>query len=252
METAGRRIRLLIAAVAISSALGTQPLLAMTVQPVVIDLATAGRSMSDVIIVENTFDRPLAVEVSSQALQLTEDGVEASGVDTGELAVFPPQASIQPGQRQNFRVQYVGEPDLPRSKHYFVTVAQLPVQEVSNESNIQLLYNFQVLVSVAPDSARPNISIASAEIGRDESGNPVPVIHASNSSAVHGYLSRGRIRVTQRDSSGQEVFRRDLTGPEIQQSLGYGLIGGGQNRHIALPVSLPSTEGTVTVSYSAD
>jgi len=240
------------ALLALSALVAPAALEAMTVQPVVIDLATSGRSMSDVIIVENTFERPLAVELSVEAIELTADGVRPTGEDPGELAVFPPQATIQPGQRQNFRVQYVGDPELARSKHFFVTVAQLPVQQASGESNIQLLYNFQVLVSVAPNGARPAISVSSAEIGRNEDGAPVPVISAQNSSAEHGYLSRGRLRIVQRDAGGQEIFERELSGPEIQQSLGYGLIGGGQTGRLILPVPLPAAEGTITVGYTPD
>jgi len=225
---------------------------AMTVQPVVIDLATSGRQMGDVIIVENTFEQPLAVELSVQAIEMTLNGAQPTGQDTGELAVFPPQASIAPGERQNFRVQYVGDPDLAESRHFFVTVAQLPVQQVSGESNIQLLYNFQVLVSVAPNGASPSISISSAEIGRDESGAPVPVISAQNASAAHGYLSRGRLGIVQRDASGREIFQRELSGPEVQQTLGYGLIGGGQTRMITLPVQLPSEDGAISVRYTPD
>lgn len=225
---------------------------AMTVQPVVIDLSTAGRAMSDVIIVENTFDRPLAVEASTQTLELTEDGVHATGDDSGELAVFPPQATIQPGERQNFRVQYVGDPALAKSKHFYVTVAQLPVEAVEGASNIQLLYNFQVLVSVAPGNAKPAIAISSAEIGRDAEGAPVPVIVAANSSPAHGYLSRGRLEVVQRDAAGREVFRQELSGPQFQQALGYGLIGGSQSRRITLPEPLPAPEGTLTVKFTPD
>jgi len=240
------------ALLALSALVAPAALEAMTVQPVVIDLATSGRSMSDVIIVENTFEQPLAVELSVEAIELTADGVRATGEDTGELAVFPPQATIQPGQRQNFRVQYVGDPELARSKHFFVSVAQLPVQQVSGESNIQLLYNFQVLVSVAPNGAGPAISVSSAEIGRNEDGAPVPVISAQNASAAHGYLSRGRLRIVQRDANGEEIFERELSGPEIQQSLGYGLIGGGQTRRLTLPVPLPAAEGTIIVGYTPD
>src|SRR3546814_12398306 len=100
----------------------------MVVQPVVIDLTTSGRTMSQVITVENTFDKPLPVEMRIEGLDLTPDGVNATGKDPGELSVFPPQALIQHGQRQSFRVQYVGDPALARSNHYFVNAAQLPVQ----------------------------------------------------------------------------------------------------------------------------
>jgi P pilus assembly chaperone PapD len=225
---------------------------AMTVQPVVIDLETAGRGMSEVIVVENTFEQTLPVEVTMQSLELTADGVRPTGEDSGELAIFPPQATIEPGARQNFRVQYVGDPALAQSKHYYVTVAQLPVQTNEGGSNIQLLYNFQVLVSVAPGGAKPEISIASAEIGRNEQGSPVPVVVASNTSGAHGYLSRGRLEVIQRDAQGREVARQELTGAQFQQSLGYGLIGGSQTRRITLPEPLPAAEGTITAKYTPD
>lgn len=253
MGTVRRHIRpFALALAAAASTLAPVVAEAMTVQPVVIDLSTSGRGMSDIIIVENTFDRPLSVEVTMQALELTEDGVRATGEDTGELAVFPPQATIQPGERQNFRVQYVGDPALAKSKHYYVTVAQLPVQTEDGGSNIQLLYNFQVLVSVSPNGEKPAITIASAEIGRDAEGAPVPVIVATNASPAHGYLSRGRLEVVQRDPAGKEVFREELTGPQIQQSLGYGLIGGSQSRRITLPGTLPSADGTLTAKFTPD
>lgn len=225
---------------------------AMTVQPVVIDLTTSGRGMSQVVTVENSFDRPLPVELRTEGLDLTTDGVKPSGRDPGELAVFPPQALIPPGQRQNFRVQYVGDPALARSKHYFVTVAQLPVQTTDAQSNIQLLYNFQVLVSVSPEGAKPALKIASAEIGKDAEGAPAPVITVANSSAAHGYLSRGRLRVVQFGADGRELLSKQFTGPDLQQTIGYGLIGGGQTRRITLPVRLPQATGRIEAQFTPD
>ena len=243
--------RLFAGLFAMLAAIGFSSILhAMTVQPVVIDLATSGRGMSQIVTVENSFDRPLPVELRMEGLELTVDGVRATGTDTGELAVFPPQALIQPGQRQNFRVQYVGDPQLARSKHYFLTVAQLPVQLPEGSSNIQLLYNFQVLVSVSPAGVRPALAIASAEIGRDESGAPVPVLSVANGSGAHGFLSRGRLEIVQQDAAGREVFRRQMTGPEIEQTIGYGLIGGGQTRRVQLPIRLPSAEGRITARFT--
>ena len=153
-----------LVAVAIAAAVSVATY-AMVVQPVVIDLTTSGRAMSQVVTVENTFDKPLPVEMRVEGLDLTPDGVNATGKDPGDLSIFPPQTLIQPGQRQSFRVQYVGEPSLARSKHYFLTAAQLPVQTNDTQSNVQLLYNFQILVSVSPDGVKPALSIASAEIG---------------------------------------------------------------------------------------
>ncbi len=225
---------------------------AMTVQPVVVDLTTAGRAMSQVITVENTFDRPLPVELRIEGLELTPEGVRGSGRDPGELAIFPPQAVIQPGQRQNFRVQYVGDPAVQTSRHAFVTVAQLPVQLPESNSNIQLLYNFQVLVSVSPQDVRPQLSVTAAEIGRNESGAPVPVITVTNATGAHGYLSRGRIEIVQTDAAGKEVSRQQMAGAQMQQTIGYGLIGGGQTRRVTLPMTLPSADGRITARFTPD
>ena len=225
---------------------------AMTVQPVVIDLQTAGRAMSQVIQVENTFATPLPVELTIQELELTPDGVKQTGKDPGDLLVFPPQAIIAPGQTQTFRVQYVGDPGLAKSKHYYVTVAQLPVKLPEGQSAIQILYNFQVLISVSPASVKPKIEVQSALVTKTPDGKSVPIVTVVNESPAHGYLSNGHLRIVERDKSGKQVFSRTLSGAEIQQTMGFGLIGGGQTRQVAVPVELPSADGTVEASFSLD
>ena len=225
---------------------------AMTVQPVVIDLQTAGREMSKIITVENTFATPLPVELTIQELKLTDDGVSLTGTDPGDLLVFPPQALIQPGQTQTFRVQYVGDPGLAESKHYYITVAQLPVKLPEGKSAIQILYNFQVLISVGPGGGKPALSVTSAQVGRNAAGKPVPVITVSNASTAHGYLSSGRLRIVEKDASGKEVFRKTYSGPEIQQTIGFGLIGSRQTRKISVPVELPSDTGTIEASIAPE
>lgn len=225
---------------------------AMTVQPVVIDLQTAGRQMSTVITVENTFATQLPVELSVQELELTPDGVKQTGNDPGDLMIFPPQTIIEPGQTQTFRLQYVGDPALAKSKHYYVTVAQLPVKLPEGQSAIQILYNFQVLVSVTPAGAKPQITVQGAEIGKNAAGKPIAVLTVANDSAAHGYLANGRLRVVQKDAAGKQLFSKNLSGAEIQQSMGFGLIGGGQVRKVSVPVELPSAEGSVEASFSLD
>lgn len=224
---------------------------AMTVQPVIIDLQTAGRQMSQVITVENTFANPLPVEIGVQELEFTPDGVKQTGKDPGDLLVFPPQALIEPGQTQTFRVQYVGDPALARSRHYYLTVAQLPVKLPEGQSAIQILYNFQVLVSVAPTGLKPALAITGTEIGQNDAGKPVPVVTVANTSEAHGYLSSGHLRIIERDAAGKEIFRRSLSGAEIQQTMGFGLIGGGQTRKIKVPVELPQANGSIEATYAA-
>jgi fimbrial chaperone protein len=245
-------LRGLVTVFAALAAVFASPAWSMTVQPVVIDLSVSGRSMSQVITVENTFATPLPVELRVEELMFDETGVKSTGKPSEDLLIFPPQALIQPGQTQTFRIQYIGDPDLKASKHYYVTVAQLPVKLPEGQSAIQILYNFQVLVSVSPAGARPALAIRSAEIGRNAEGKPAPVLTLANMSAAHAYLSNGRLRITQTDASGKEVFRKTLSGPEIQQTIGFGLVGANQVRRMTLPIVLPTEGGKLDVSFTPE
>jgi fimbrial chaperone protein len=243
---------LMSAAFAAGLILPQQIAVAMTVQPVIINLKQSGNGMTQIITVENTFATPLPVELRVQSLEFDENGVVQTGKDTGDLLVFPPQALIQPGQTQTFRIQYVGDPALARSKHYYVTVAQLPVKLPEGQSAIQILYNFQVLVSVAPQGAKPALKIVSADVGKNDHGQPVPVITVTNGSNAHGYLSQGRLRIVEKDGAGKEVFRRTIPGPEIQQTIGFGLVTAGQTRRVVVPVVLPAEGGTVEAQFTPE
>ncbi|MCP3729545.1 fimbria/pilus periplasmic chaperone [Sphingomonas sp. MG17] len=245
-------VRTVVTTLAAVAAVFASPAWSMTVQPVVIDLSVSGRGMSQVITVENTFATPLPVELRVQELGFDETGVKATGKESEDLLIFPPQALIQPGQTQTFRIQYVGDPDLKASKHYYVTVAQLPVKLPEGQSAIQILYNFQVLVSVSPAGAKPALAIQSSEIGKNAQGKPVPVIALSNSSAAHGYLSNGRLRIIQWDASGKEVFRKILSGPEVQQTIGFGLVGANQVRKMTLPIELPVDGGKIDATFTPE
>ena len=249
----GRQTRWIIAALAFVLALVSGVLVAqaMTVQPVVVELQTSGRGMSQTVSVENTFTNPLPVELRVEDLTFGDGGLTGTGQDSGDLLVFPPQALIQPGQTQTFRIQYVGEPAIARSKHFYVTVAQLPVQLPEGQSAIQILYNFRVLASVTPPTVTPAIRVVSAEIARD-AGGASPAIVFSNDSVAHGFLSQGRLRLVQRDASGREVFRRVIPGPELQQIIGLGLVGAGQTRRVVIPVALPTEGGELEAEFTAD
>lgn len=244
--------RAICAALAMAMAAGGTGATAMTVQPVVIDLKTSGREMSQVVTVENTFANPLPVELTVQELRLTDDGVAATGKDPGDLLVFPPQALIQPGQTQTFRVQYVGDPALAASRHYYITVAQLPVKLPEGQSAIQILYNFQVLASVSPSGAKPQLEVKSAHVVKDANGKPVAMLTVGNSSPVHGYLSANKVRLVEKDAAGKEQFKRTLSGPEIQQTVGFGLIGAGQTRKVTIPIELPLADGVVEASITPE
>lgn len=255
-----RRMRVAAAAAAAFALLAAVSAWAMTVQPVIVDLKPGGRGMSATVSVQNTFTTPLPIGISIQSLAFDETGVKPTGKDPGDLIVYPPQALIPPGQTQTFRVQWAGDPQLAESKHYYVTVAQLPVKLPEGQSAIQILYNFQVLVNVGATTGKAQLSVAGSGVklaevkpppGETAKGplakQPEPEIVVRNDGPNYGYLSRATIEITQTDASGKEIFDKTLNPQEIQQTLGFGLIGPQTERRLVIPVALPSAEGTVKV-----
>jgi P pilus assembly chaperone PapD len=227
---------------------------AMTVQPVILDLQMAGRQMGGQIRVENTGVSPLPVEIRLVEADLLPDAVKASDRLTDDLVAIPAQALIAPGATQAFRIQYVGDPEASKSRHYYAEVSQLPVEIPGGQSTIQVLYNFQAMVNVESITASaPALSVESATIAvppEETEQKPRIAFTVHNSGSNYGYLSNGSLTAVQRDPSGKEVFRRSLSGNDIQQTIGFGLVGPETSRLFVVPIDLESADGTVEVTMS--
>jgi hypothetical protein len=58
------------------------------------------------------------------------------------------------------------------------------------------------------------------------------------------------LKIVQRDAAGAEVYERTLTGEQIAQEIGFGLVGAGQTRRLATPIVLPRAEGAVEATFT--
>ena len=135
--------------------------------PVMIDLQTTGRGVVANISVTNTGASALPVEISSSRY-LHADRVSAGKSAPTDLLVAPPTALIPAGQTQTFRVQWIGDPDMTGSKHYYVSVNQLPVKLPEGESAVQVVYNFQVMVSVSSPARKSQLAITAVAPAENE------------------------------------------------------------------------------------
>ncbi len=225
---------------------------AMTVQPVILDLQMAGRQMGGQIRVENTGTTPLPVEIRLVEAELLPDTVKASDRMTDDLVAIPAQAIIPPGATQAFRIQFVGDPETNRSKHYYAEVSQLPIDVPGGQSTIQVLYNFQAMVNVSSIVASdPKLSIESAEIARGADDSPARIrFTVHNAGQNYGYISSGSLTLIQRDVAGKELLRRNLNSSDVQQMIGFGLVGPETSRTFIAPIDLESPEGSVEVLMS--
>lgn len=225
---------------------------AMTVQPVILDLQMSGRQMGGQIRVENTGTTPLPVEIRLVEADLLPDTVKASDRLTDDLVAFPAQAIIPPGATQSFRIQYVGDPEVDRSRHYYAEVSQLPVEVPGGQSTIQVLYNFQAMINVSSIVAgEPKLTIENAEIVRPVADAPARIAFTvHNAGKNYGYISSGSLTLIQRDAGGKELFHRSLNSSDVQQMIGFGLVGPETSRKFVAPIDLENPEGTAEVLTS--
>jgi len=57
-----------------------------------------------------------------------------------------------------------------------------------------------------------------------------------NSGQAHGYISQHRLKLSETNATGAEVFTKTISGAEFQQLVGYGLVASGQTRAVTVPV----------------
>jgi P pilus assembly chaperone PapD len=206
---------------------------AMSVEPMVVDLSSGGRSASQSFKVSNTGTKPLPIEAIVSALELGPNGeqkVEKAGDD---LLIFPPQAMIPAGGSQVFRVQWIGEPDISKSRTYRVSVGQLPVKLPKGTSGIQIVMSFGVMVNVAPLQGKSDIVVMKAAPVKGKNGKRLAALTVKNPGNKHAYLQKSSIRL----SGGG--WSAEMTPGEIAQKVGLGIVQPGKERRFVLPVEVP-------------
>lgn len=224
--------------------------IAMSVNPVVLDMKAAGSQTRTQINVINTLTYELPVEITINEIVMDENGkTTAKKAGAENFLIFPPQALIKSGATQVFRVQWVGEPDIAESKTYMFSVAQLPVELDKGVNGIQLLYNFQVVANVAPAKAKPELSLLGTDIKVDDKGVPHPVLSVQNSGAAHAYVSATRLKLEMLDKAGKSIWKQTYEPSELGQTLGLGLVQPGKKRNLVLPFKLPQKDGTIKASF---
>jgi P pilus assembly chaperone PapD len=235
----------LIAAFALASAAAMPSVAnATTVSPVILDLETTGRGVVANISVTNTSAGPMTMEIGVIPLRPTATGFQPAGAaeDDEDLLVTPPSALIPAGKTQTFRVQWLGDPEMTQSRHYYVGINQLPVKLPEGQSAVQIVYNFNVLVSVSSPDQKPQIAITSVAPAMIE-GKPFAAITVQNSGTAHGYVSQHTLKITETSATGAEIASKTFSGSQFQQVIGYGLVATGQTRTIDVPLEGPIPQG---------
>lgn len=219
--------------------------LAMGVAPVVIDMKSSGRGARSEITASNTSAAPLPIAITVSEATISNTG-EVTTVPVEDLfMIYPAQAIIGAGGVQRFRVQWIGDPDMQRGRTFIFSVAQQPVALTPGTSGIQILYNFETVVSVSPSAAQPSLAITSSNFQTIE-GKRRAALTLNNPSAAVAYLSGSRVTLESKDTGGRTVWTKTYEPNEIMQNVGVGIVGAGLSRQFVLPFDLP--EGGTTLN----
>lgn len=229
----------------VAVALGlTAPAKAQRISPMLYELAPTGEASSKVLRLENNLSRPITIETVVYRRDIAADGSEKRVEAADDFLVFPPQAIVQPGATQAFRVRYVGDPKIDSTKMYTVSVNQVPVSTQEAQS-LQFVVNFGTAAYVSPSGVRPEISVASTAPAADGKSVAVAV---QNSGKKYASLALSTFTVS--NATGGTF---SLEGESLREALGLSVVPAGGSRLFNLPVPASfSTAGALTTVIKYD
>lgn len=220
------------------------PAKAMSVKPIVLDMTTSGSANRGQLSVVNDASHPLPVEIVISRIELDDDGRVTDQPAGDEFLIFPPQALVPPGATQNFRIQWVGDPEIAKSQSYVFSVNQVPVKMPEGKSGVQIVFNFATIVNIAPPNGSSAIDLVSSGVGKDDKGKSRPAVTVKNPGNIHAKLTDATIKLS--GGGWSETLRPE----QLRQTMGVGLVQPGKTRKFLLPVELP--EGVTQLTASID
>ena len=217
------------------------PAMAMSISPMAIEMLAVGKGARGQVVVTNTSNKPLPVEITYERLSYDESGKQRTSKAGDDLLVLPPTALIRPGSSQTFRLQWVGNPDLKESQSFMVYARQLPVRLPASEkrARVQVVSAFGIIVNVAPARGQADLKLLSWQPAKDAKGRPAVAVLVENPTDVHALMNRSHLRL------GSLSLGPDA----LQQRIGFGVVGPHKRRRFLVSLvgisDRPSGKGSI-------
>jgi fimbrial chaperone protein len=222
-------IKILKPLVAIAmAAAAAAPLGAQRVAPMIYELSPAGESSSTVVRLENNQTHPVTIEVIPYQREIAPDGTESRQPAEDDFLIFPPQSIVQPGATQAFRIRYIGNQQIDKTKMYVISVNQLPLETEEARRGLQFVVNFATAAYVTPNGMRSEVSVVSAE---PDSGKKAVKVTVKNDGPKYASLALSTFTI--RNGAGQSFT---LTGEPLRQALGLTIVPAKGSRMFSLPI----------------
>lgn len=179
---------------------------AYTMSPMQLQLEPTGREASGVFRITNTYDRPVAVQTSVFAREMTESGADVLTPAPNDFTVFPPQLIVMPGATQSIKVTYVGAAPEGREKAYRLIAEEVPVPLDANAAEeggkMGVLVEYVTSLYVAPKGAKPAVRVLDA---RSAPGGKLELT-LSNSGQSHALLTKVALEINGQRVEGEEAL----------------------------------------------
>lgn len=216
---------------------------AARVSPMIVEIAPMGRGSIARVELSNPGTSEFPVEAQMFRGVITEAGeLELTPADD-QFLLFPTQKIVPARSQQVFRVQYIGTSELTASDMYYMQIRQLPVEIAPGQSQVQVTVNFNVLVNVIPNGARPEPVFESVHPAVRQD---VPGIEVRLANRGSRYFTAGtvpwRVSGTAEDGSALDVR---LPPEEMSKLIGVGVVAPGRTRIFFIPTEKPLVEGTI-------
>lgn len=223
----------------IVSALGLAGMLCPTqagayeLSPIVIQLSPAGGGSVQSMVITNTHEVPIAIQVEAHRREQLPDGTEQREIEEEDLLITPPQMVIAPGSSQSFNVRWVGPPDIQTEQAYRIITEQVPIvidREQRNDftAQVSMQYRYEAALYVVPSGAQPLARVVGAR-PVSESGNQWLELDIASEGKTRAILQEPSLAVSA--PGGGEV---NLTGEAVAALDGLNILAG-NHRIVRLP-----------------
>lgn len=215
----------------------------------VLEVSPAGRASSARITLTNPADAAFPVEVRAYRGTISETGELQLTPADDDFLIFPTQIAVPARSEQVFRVQYVGDPELRQSQAYYIGVDQVPVTLAKGKTGVQVVVNFNVLVNVVPEGAKPQPVVESVTPAVHDKVPGVEV-RVADRGAKYFTASSYDWTLTARATDGTPIQLRQ-TRDQIAKQIGVGVVAPGRARLFFVPTGKPVAEGSASVTLES-
>jgi fimbrial chaperone protein len=223
------------------SLLFAAPGLSFRLEPMVLSLSLTKPQASGTFAVENNTKQKIAVEFRMKKRLIDENGKEERPDASGFL-VFPEQMALEPGEKRNVRVTWMGEALPSREEAYRLVATQLPVDfspgAATKGAQLKFLLEYVASLYLVPPGTKPKMKVLKQAVSKE---GMLEVLVANEGSA-HFLLDRMEILFR----SGKKEGKPDA---KVLQELRTENLLPGNQRWLRMPLPKGFSDPQVSVVF---